>query len=356
MAEPLTVTAAAIQMDARLGDVAGNLARAARLVRVAFERGADWVLLPEFFTSAIAFHVALRQVALPPDGAATRLLCDLARVHHGIVGGSFITAENGEAYNRFVLAGPDGVLGQHDKDQPTMWENAYYVGGSDDGIIATPLGPVGAAVCWELVRTRTAQRLRDRVRLVVGGSCWWTLPDWPLARPLFAAHDAMNRALMRDTPGRFARLAGAPLIHASHCGRFLGAMPLLPLASYPSRYLGEAQIVAADGTVLARRTFEEGEGIALACVTLASAAAREPLPDRFWIPELPLLARGLWHYQNAHGARAYRRVKATRGFSWQRPGWDSGGATPLAERPGATGGASGTAVPSPGDAAKAGTA
>ena len=333
MAESLTITAAAIQMDARLGDVAGNLARAERLVRAAFDRGADWVLLPEFFTSAIGFHVALRQAALPPEGAATRLLCDLARAHHGIVGGSFIAAENGEAYNRFVLAGPEGVLGQHDKDQPTMWENAYYVGGSDDGIIATPLGTVGAAVCWELVRTRTAQRLRGRVRLIVGGSCWWATPDWPLARALLRGSEAANRAIMRETPARFARLTGAPLIHASHCGRFVCATPLLPFVSYPSHYLGEAQIVAADGTVLARRTHEEGEGVALARLALVPAAPVEPLPDRFWIPELPLVARVLWRYQNAHGARAYRRVRAARGFNWQQQGWERMGAAPLAQRP-----------------------
>jgi len=63
-----TITAAAIQMNARLGDVAGNLERAERLVREAFRRGAQWVVLPEFFTSPVGYHFALRHVALPPDG------------------------------------------------------------------------------------------------------------------------------------------------------------------------------------------------------------------------------------------------------------------------------------------------
>lgn len=354
MAEALTITAAAIQMDARLGDVAGNLARGERLVRAAFGRGADWVLLPEFFTSAIGFHESLRQVALPPDGAATQLLCDLARAHNGVVGGSFITAQNGEAYNRFVLAGPEGVLGRHDKDQPTMWENAYYVGGRDDGIIATPLGAVGAAVCWELVRTRTAARLRGRVRLVVGGSCWWTAPDWPLARGLFSAVPAANRTIMRETPGRFARLTGAPLIHASHCSSFVCATPLLPLVSYPSHYLGEAQIVAADGTVLARRTHEEGEGIALARLALVPTAPTEPIPERFWIPDLPLLVRVFWRYQNAHGARTYRHVKAARGFNWQQPDWERCDGVPLAARSTAGSDAGGDAASSPGNATRVG--
>jgi predicted amidohydrolase len=266
-------------------------------------------------------------VALPPDGPATRLLCDLAREYRGVVGGSFITAEHGEAYNRFILAGPEGVLGQHDKDQPTMWENAYYVGGRDDGVIDTPLGRVGAAVCWELVRTRTVRRLRGRVRVVVGGSCWWTVPDWPLARAFVTRWGEQNREIMRWTPVRFARLVGAPVIHAAHCGQFVAGTPRLPWLAYRSHYLGEAQIVAADGTLLARRIYEEGEGVVvarvpLAAVALAAVAPVESLPERFWIPELPRWVQATWAYQNAHGVRAYRRVKAAQGFNWQQPGWE----------------------------------
>ncbi len=321
MTDTHTIAAAAIQMNARIGDIAGNLARAAHLVREAFRRGADWVVLPEFFTSPVGYHYALRHVALPPDGAATRLLCDLAREHDGIVGGSFITAEHGDAYNRFILAGPSGVLGQHDKDQPTMWENASYVGGRDPGVIETPLGAVGAAVCWELIRTRTVNRLRGRVRVVVGGSCWWTLPEWRLARPLFARFDEQNREILRQTPARFARLVGAPVVHAAHCGRFVCDTPGMRLLPYRSHYLGEAQIVAADGTLLARRTREEGEGIAMATLTVAAPQPADLVPERFWIPELPGWARAAWRYQNAHGAREYRRVKAARAFNWQQPGW-----------------------------------
>ena len=43
-----------------------------------------------------------------------------------------------------------------------MWENCYRVGGSDDGMIDAEGVPVGAAVCWELMRTQTVRRLRGR--------------------------------------------------------------------------------------------------------------------------------------------------------------------------------------------------
>jgi predicted amidohydrolase len=203
-----------------------------------------------------------------------------------------------------------------------MWENAYYIGGHDDGIIDTPIGPVGAAVCWELVRTRTVRRLRDRVRLVVGGSCWWTMPEWPLPRALLVPRDEQNREIMRQTPARFARLVGAPVIHAAHCGQFVGETPRVPFLSYRSHYLGEAQIIAADGTLLGRRTYEEGEGIVMANITVAEPQGIDPVPERFWIPDLPQWAIAVWNYQNAHGARQYRRVKAQGAFNWQQPGWE----------------------------------
>ena len=47
-----TIRAAAVQMQAVFGDVDANLEQVDHLVRRAFDEGADWVILPEFFTSA----------------------------------------------------------------------------------------------------------------------------------------------------------------------------------------------------------------------------------------------------------------------------------------------------------------
>ncbi len=314
-----SIIAAAVQMDARLGDVAGNLAREA------FSRGARWVMLPEFFTSPVGYHYALRHVALPPDGRATQMMCSLAREFNGYVGGSFISAVDGDAVNRYVLAGPDGVLGVHDKDQPTMWENAYYCGGNDDGVIETPVGAVGAAVCWELVRARTVARLAGRVKLVVGGSCWWTLPEWDWSHLLSAPFALQNRETMRLVPGRFAKLVGAPMIHASHCSSFTCDTPYFPFLPYRSRYLGDAQIVAADGTMLARRPLEEGEGVIGAGGTIGT---REPeaMPDGFWLPGVRFWMKAAWAVQNPHGARQYQKVKRAGAFNWQHDGWREPGA------------------------------
>ncbi|MCG6943006.1 MAG: carbon-nitrogen hydrolase family protein [Thiohalocapsa sp.] len=305
---PTTIKAAAVQMAPKLGNAAANLAQAERLAREAIAAGADWIVLPEMFTSAAAFHPDMLTAIHPIDGAPARLLQDLARQHHLTIGGSFLARAGEDVYNAFLLAMPDGSVRRHDKDFPTYWETCYYVGGDDDGVLETPIGPVGVALCWEMVRAGTAQRLAGKVRLLLAGSTWWTLSDEaPDDHPL----RALNRRMLRETPPRMARLLGVPVIHGSHAGPFAGFdSPELPDVSYDSRYLGEAMIVAATGEILARRPAEDGPGIVTAELRIAQAPSPlEPLPDRFWLPEeMPQEWQHAWKRWFPRGEDYYRTV------------------------------------------------
>jgi len=299
---------AAIQMIAEFGVVEANLKISERLTSQAFNQGADIVILPEFFTSAMGFHTKMLDVVRPLDGKPMQLLQNLAMKHQGIVGGSFIAFRENESYNTFVLVFPDGSTYFHDKDQPTMWENCYYIGGKDDGILKTPVGNIGVALCWEFVRTRTVRRLLGRIDIVVGGSCWWTTPiDSTLPGFSPKLHER-NVEIMRETPARFARMLGVPVVHAAHAGDFEGEMPLMPNIPYKSYYLGETQIVDGTGKVLAHLSYEDGEGIVMADIDLAQKwEPSEAIPDRFWIPELPPQLLQTWQFMNRHGEEYYQR-------------------------------------------------
>jgi predicted amidohydrolase len=303
---------AAVQMQARLGDIEYNLERAGLLLEEGFRRGCEMVILPEFFTTGVAFHTVMLEAALPLQGEALHLLVDAAVKHGGYAGGSFIASRGGENYNTFVLAFPDGSYATHDKDQPTMWENCYYLPGEDDGILDTPLGPVGVAMCWELVRTRTVHRLRGKVDLLVGGSCWWTVPDRAIPLPGKGSAHRRNVEIMKETPSRMARLLGVPVVHAAHAGDFQASMPLLPGLPYRSYYLGETVVTDAEGRVLARLSREDGEGLAVADIEVGRKKPGEEVPPGFWIPRLPALIRAAWWYQNLHGRLYYRRASRSR--------------------------------------------
>jgi len=252
-----SIKVAAIQMCAEFGNVAANLRKAELLLEEALQKGAKLAILPEFFTSAVGFHPDILRVALPLEGPAYALMKGAAQKYQAYVGGSFICRRGEDNYNTFMLVFPDGGYVTHDKDLPTMWENCYYIGGSDDGILETPIGKAGAALCWEYVRTQTARRLVGKVDIVIGGTCWW---DLPRGQGFLSSLSDRNRQILYETPQKFAQLVGAPVVHASHAGKFSCKTPYLPLP-YKSVYLGETQIVDGTGAILARLSHMEGEGV-----------------------------------------------------------------------------------------------
>lgn len=298
------IKVAAVQMRAQVGAIARNLSSAEALVREAFRRGARWVILPEFFPSAVAFTPTMLSAWQPLEGPPLQLMRRLAREYDGVVGGSFIAKSGQDCFNSFLLVFPNGQYFRHDKDLPTMWENSYYIGGSDDGILDTPNGSIGVAMCWELIRSRTARRLLGKVDLVVGGSCWWDM-RLPVP-PKYAQDQARSRDLLRNAPTHLARMLRVPVIHASHAGEFEGLTPGRESVSYISRYLGESQITDGNGQVLARMTYEDGEGVIIADITPGQVAgAPAPIPDDFWTDALPEGAAMAWESLNPLGRQYY---------------------------------------------------
>src|SRR4051794_24713804 len=115
---------AAIQLEVKIGDVPANLAMCEQLLNQAGEAGAQWIILPEFFTSGMGFTPELKGAALPLDGPATQLLQSTAKRFGAQVGGSFLCRDSdGHVRNTFILVDASGILGRHDKDEPTLWEN-----------------------------------------------------------------------------------------------------------------------------------------------------------------------------------------------------------------------------------------
>jgi predicted amidohydrolase len=294
-------------LEVSLADVRANLGDCEALAREAAAAGAEAIALPEFFTTGAAFLPELAEVALPPDGAATEMLRGVAAEYGVLIGGSFLCRDDdGEVRNAFLLAGPDGLLGRHDKDLPTMWENALYVGGEDDGVIEAGELTVGAAVCWEFMRNATARRLRGRVDLVMGGSNWWSIPAWPPKAYTRRAETA-NAAVAAHAPTVFGRYVGAPIVHGAISGSFSCPMPELPALRYSGYFQGGAQIADAHGRVLARRPREEGSGFVIADIDPHRVGPDEPVPQRFWLHRRGAVSASAWNTQRILGRRWYAK-------------------------------------------------
>lgn len=306
--QPQDIQVAAIQMQATLANVSANLEQAEKLITQAQKKGANWIILPEFFSSAMAFHPDMLSAIQGIDGAPAQMLKRLAMQGDTHIGGSFLAERDGHVYNSFLLLSPEGDTQQHDKDQPSYWENCFYQGGSDTGILETELGKVGAALCWELIRTQTMRRLKNNVRLVLSGSCWWTLSDdIDKAHPLHQT----NIKLLQQAPVNCARTLGVPVIHASHTGKFNGLFsPELPDIPYNSHYLGETMIVDSTGVILAKRSAQQGPGIVISKLKLPShASPSTKIPERFWMPNnMPDAWKASWERWLESGPHYYENV------------------------------------------------
>lgn len=312
---------AAIQIQGTPGAVDDNLERISKQIEQAVADGAEIIALPEFFPSPLPFKTEVHASVLPPDNPARQLLLDTATTHGVTIGGSMLIAKDDAIYNRYHLVEPDGSVHLHDKDLPTMWENCFYGPGNDDGVFDTAIGGVGAAVCWELIRTQTVQRMQQRVGLALTGTHWWTMPsNWGrITDAALKRLGTTNRGLSDQAPSQFAQVLGAPVVQASHCGEFDTDFMLAPglggKLPYHTEFVGATQIVNAQGTVLARRDTREGPGIVMADVAIGQQQPVNTLPNRFWLPKLPLFLHAYWHHQNLCGKSYYRRQGRAAGLA-----------------------------------------
>ena len=164
------VRVAVIQAGSVAFDTEATLARVERLVGEAASRGAKLAVLPEAliggypkgadFGATVGRRTAegrewfarYRNAAVEVPGPVVSRLGELAQAHdmHLVIG--VIERDGGTLYCTALLLGADGtLLGKHRKVMPTAVERLIW--GQGDGstlpVVETPLGRLGAVICWE---------------------------------------------------------------------------------------------------------------------------------------------------------------------------------------------------------------
>jgi len=310
---------AVIQPALRRCEEDWNLQRIEALVRIAVrEHHPDIVVLPEAYNMPNVYHCDLRRTPVPIDGAPYQLLKRMAREHGCWVSGGYVSLRGTIPRQSYVIAEPDGTTYIHDKDEPSVWEYNYYTPGKDDGVFSTPFGRVGIAMGFETARSRTARRMHaGGVQLILGGDCWPAYPAWPILRRIWEREQEYYMLWAADTPSVLARAVGAPAAVAFHVGPIDCNMPGMPGVPFQTIMTGESQIVRPDGKVLARLSYDDGEGIIAATVDVGTPKPANDIPSSFWLRPNTFLFNFFWHYMKAHGrARFLYDLKMGR-FAWQ---------------------------------------
>lgn len=293
---------AAVNFNAVFADVEENLRKAAEYTKQAAAEGAELILFPEFFTSSMGFSVKMLDVPVKSKPIES-ILKKLAAQQKIIIGGSYLYYDGNESYNLFQLVFPDGSVFSHRKDIPTIAENCYYVGGDEENVLKTPIGDIGVALCWEMERYDTLKRLSQKVDIVLAGTCWADLRD---GAPL----KEYNRQFALKTPVTFAKLLHVPVIHSNHCGTITAFDYPDEKNPYTFQMVGATQMVDRDGNIIARKAFDDGEGLIISDIS-TDKGKRKPADidyGSYWIEPLPEPYLYAWENYNRTGKNYYETV------------------------------------------------
>ena len=165
-----TIRAAVVQAASTAFELEPTLERYAALAARAAGEGAKLVVFPEAFIGGYpkGFDFGARVGQRSPEGRewfrryhagaidvpgpAVALLGEVAREHGLYVVVGVIERDRGTLYCTVLFLGPGGdLLGKHRKLMPTAMERLIW--GMGDGstlpVLETPIGRVGAVICWE---------------------------------------------------------------------------------------------------------------------------------------------------------------------------------------------------------------
>ena len=142
------------------GDVAANMATAARLIRAAREAGAELIAVPENVVLMASEPEVIRSHAA--ENRALSTFQELAAETGAwlLIGSLAMESSNGRVANRSILIDGQGAVVAHydkihmfDVDLPsgeTYRESATYRPGGHACLAPTPWGPLGMTVCYDL--------------------------------------------------------------------------------------------------------------------------------------------------------------------------------------------------------------
>jgi predicted amidohydrolase len=172
-----TLRAAAVSPEIVLGDVDGNVDRVERAFAAAVARSARLIVAPELALSGYVFTdvAEARSSALDRDDARWgRLASTLPEGVVAVVG--YAEAAGERVYNTAAVLTREGAIAHYRKAHLWGAESLLFAPGDSAGaVVATPIGSLGVAICYDNEFPEVPRRL------ALAGADVLALPvNWPL--------------------------------------------------------------------------------------------------------------------------------------------------------------------------------
>jgi len=197
------LTLTLVQMDCRLGDPAGNFARAEKFVAEAARRGSHLVLLPELWSTAYDLERAAEHASplarSPEEPGWFGRFAQMARDHGVWLAGSLLEARNGRFYNTLAVYAADGSLAAaYSKVHlfRLMDEHLYLAPGDRTATVETPWGVMGLSICYDLRFPELSRRYALEGAQVILVPAEWPYPRRMHWRTLLRARAIENQCFV----------------------------------------------------------------------------------------------------------------------------------------------------------------
>jgi len=286
---------AAIQLKIQLGLVSENLRDALEIVDAAILQNAEVIVLPEFFTSGIAINECMFEVPrMNRELAVIDTISSVARKAGVKIAGSILVHDGRDCHNRMVLIDGTDNIKFHDKDIPTQFENAYYC----DGDRFRTFDGFGLAMCWEMLRGKTIRELDEDAQVILGSTCWWSLPIGSTNEELAI----YNQDLNANMPNKFAEISGLPIIHSSTVGKYMTKRSLKNDIEIEREYIGTTKIVDGTGKTLGDLKSKESSGMVICEIV---PGKKKMTNEDFWLYDLRQEYMEAWEAENKLGKMRY---------------------------------------------------
>ncbi len=200
----------------------------------------DLVVLPELSRCSYMANQEMWKYADDCGRETSEWAVRMAKTYNTFIGAGYLDREGGDYYNRYLIAGPDGVCGHVSKSEG---ESAVFKRGHFGSVIATPFGDVGVAICFDSRRKHFYENVKDReLSLIL----------FPHGAPADPKKPETEHAENDKRCGMYAHAFGVPVVYVN-CKGSLEYMPGMMgkmMRQHGFRMNGMSRIYADGGAVL----------------------------------------------------------------------------------------------------------
>ena len=256
----------------------------------------ELVVLPELSRCSYMASQAMWKYADDRGRETAEWAVRTAKTYGIYIGVGYLDREDGDYYNRYLIAGPEGVCGTVTKSEG---ESAVFRQGDFGSVIPTPFGRVGVAICYDSRRKHFYENVKDEALSLI---------LFPHGAPADPTKPDRERAENDKRCGLYAAAFGVPVVYVNSRGslEYMPGMMGAMMQKHGFRMNGLSKIYAKDAVPIETEV-PEAVGAALALTPRKRGAeirfhGQDILPGNWLFKQLilkPDTKAGLRAYEKA---------------------------------------------------------